>query len=205
MSFFFSTVIFVSLVGAGALWWLASRSIPALDRPSDVLAEIEAARKELQCDYAIVGAGGTLLGLSSDEDLIIVRTPDGTASRLPYNALRAVTLTPTLRSTSVSAGQSRTRRGSQLIGAGAGAALAGPVGALIGGLSGPQQHETKTHSSDHITTLELELFFRDDGLPRVSVVATGNYGALPVKQDAFKDIAARLANIAERNTITPRM
>lgn len=199
---FVSTVIFVSVVGTGAMWWLASRGIPSVDRPCDVLAELEAARKELQCEHAIVGAGGTLLGLRADENLIIISSAGGTANPLPYSALRAVTLTPTIHSTSVSTGQSRTLRGSQLIAAGAGAALAGPVGILVGGLSGRQQHESTTYSSDRVTALELELFFRDDRLPRMSIVASGNYGPLPLKQDAFKDMAARLANIAEQNTTT---
>ena len=93
-----------------------------------------------------------------------------------------------------STSQTSTRRGSQLLGAGIGSAIAGPAGLIVGGLSGKTKTTTRGSSTESLSSLELKLRLRSDELPFVSLTF-GWIGA-----GGVETIAARVANYLDRNS-----
>lgn len=152
--------------------------------------------------FAVVDPDSRMIGLRPASKQVVARTRDGTFVELTYKALRSVSLTPVLCTFSESSGQTTTRRGSQIIGASLGGVVAGPLGMVVGGLSGGQTHQSITTTNSSTGDLELEVFFRDDQLPRFAMHAgtpDGAGGSImnPDLGEAFKDMAARLANIID--------
>jgi hypothetical protein len=196
--FFISFIIMAILFAA---MWSESRR-PYVQGKMAISATTESLRS-FHLDYAIVDPAGRMIGLRTKSRKIVIKPQDGAVIELDYDALRSVTLTPVMSSYSESFGEVSTRRGSQLIGAGVGAAVAGPLGALVGGLTGGQKQQSSTTTLSSTDDLELEMFFRDDDLPRFAMHA-GSPNSLggsvmnPELRERFKDMAARLANIVER-------
>ena len=115
------------------------------------------------------------------------RTGDGYLFRGGH--LAAVELTPIYESVTLSSGETRTNRGSQLVSAGVGAVVAGPAGAVIGGLSGSTHTSTNSRSEQRLASVELHVRFLSEELPYV-LVATGQI-------EKARELAARLANIID--------
>jgi len=92
-------------------------------------------------------------------------------------------------------GETTTNRGSQLVSAGVGAAVAGPVGMLAGALSGSTQ--TQTHSSTQrvLTSASLQIRFFSDDMPVVAMATS--------MVDEARQLAARFANIIDLRTSIP--
>jgi hypothetical protein len=152
-------------------------------------------------DHVVTGSGASFVGLKTDCHTILIH--DNSALReFSYDQLRAVSLVPVNETISETTGEQRTNRGSQIIGAAVGSALAGPAGLVVGGLSGSTSMTSTTQSNEHLADLELELRLNDEDAPRITLHAgkVGAFGNRFVKYEQgeqFKDMAARLVNIVE--------
>ena len=203
MGTFFLILFVAFLISIGAFAFIWSASGRPYKRGRESISASAAALSLYQVEYAIVDPVGRMMGLRTKGRKIVIKPQNGSVIELDYDALRSVTLTPVMSSYSESSGEVSTRRGSQLIGAGVGAALAGPLGAVVGGLTGSQRQQTSTTTLSSTDDLELEMFFRNDELPRFIMHAgsrdsLGGSVMIPEVGEGFKDMAARLANIIDR-------
>jgi hypothetical protein len=200
MEGFFSFILIVGLLFAVFVVGVVNQTrMAAEDRGLKALRSGEHERHMLDLDCVLVDAVGRLVGLRAQQKQLVIRSREGELCELPYSALRAVTLTPEYSRTSYSDGEVRTRTGSAIVRAGLGAAVAGPVGAIIGGLSAPQISEARTEHDETVSVLELEMFFRDERHPRFVMHGIGAYSVVSYEvSEAFKDMAARLANVVDR-------
>ncbi len=137
----------------------------------------------------IVYNGTTALGVNSDNRKIGVFRRDGDGYVLTGDHVRSVELTPIYQTVTDSTGETRTNRGSQLLSAGIGSAIAGPVGLLAGGLSGSTRNVSQSVSQQNLVSMEINVRFLSDEVPLV-VIATGMV-------DDAREIAARLANMID--------
>ena len=92
-------------------------------------------------------------------------------------------------------GETTTNRGSQLVGAGIGAAVAGPVGMLAGALSGSTQTQAHSSTQQVLTSAGLEIRFFSEELPVVAITTS--------MVDEARQLAARLAIIIDLRTNVP--
>jgi hypothetical protein len=195
-------VVIVVIVGGVALmfWSMNENYNRRVKQETDVASRC---KQENGLDYAVVKAPAYFVGIRSADREIVVSTAEG-RHVLPFEKLRGVSLTPIMETVFESTGESHTNRGSQIIGAGLGAAVAGPAGLIVGGLSGSQSTASTSTSSAHVVDLELDLFFRDDNLPRFvfNGGSYGTWGSLSItygQEQETRNLAARLANVAEAN------
>lgn len=81
----------------------------------------------------------------------------GAGKWIPAWQIRALELEPHYSQHHESTSQTRTSRGSQLVGAGVGAALAGPAGLVVGGLSGNTTTDSFGFSEQYLDSLTIKL------------------------------------------------
>lgn len=186
----------VLLIAAFAGGFQSARNQHA--RQADALASLPLLREQHRVKHALADPAGRMIGLRPAEETIHLKLPNGEIHDFNYSKLRAVTLTPVTEMESMTSGETVTHRGSQIISAGLGAMLAGPTGAIVGGLTSPQQHSSTTTDESWSSDLILELFLKDEDLPRFELHASGGSSVVShPMEEAFKDMAARLANIVE--------
>lgn len=134
---------------------------------------------------------GHAIGASLCRRQLAIVNRGGHGRWIDFDQIAAVELTPIYDRIDQSTSQTTTRRGSQLIGAGLGAAVAGPAGLIVGGLSGNTTTETRGSSSQFLSRLELNLRIFDDAIPNLKLSITSGY-------DEAERLAARLANIIDQ-------
>jgi hypothetical protein len=196
---FFLLILF--MIAALAVVVVVQIASAPKQRGKAALAAADEFKVQYNVKHAIVDPDGGVVGLRPDQQLIVLKTKAGTLHEIKYRDLRGVTLTPVSSTYSETSGETNARRGSQLIGAGIGAAVAGPLGGLIGGLSAPQTQSSSTATLTSVSDLELELFLRNEELPRFEIHAGTKVGdarlMVPEMSERFKDMGARLANIVD--------
>jgi hypothetical protein len=172
-----------------------------VQRQKQTLVDVESLKQELRLPFALLDPAGRLLGIRSAERTLVIRNGrEAELRELRYEHLLEVSLTATTSSQTETTGESTTPRTTQILSAGLGAAVAGPAGAVVGGLTAPQRHASTSRTSDNMDELQLELRLLDDALPRFTLQTGGPIVAYEVEQ-AFRDMGARLANIVDTNRI----
>jgi hypothetical protein len=154
---------------------------------------------------ADVAYGPVTLGINVDRRMLATIRRDGRGEWIPYDAVAGVELTPFYMRIDEGTSETTTHRGSQLIGAGLGAALAGPAGMIVGGLSGGSRTESFGSSSEFLSELELKIRLFSEQEPllklRFSVTELGQFDPVTKRLEGGPEdverIAARLATELE--------
>lgn len=136
-------------------------------------------------------------GLDPARKRFVVVKRNGDGSLYSYDHIAAVLLTPTYITKISSTAETKSRRGSQIVSAGLGAAVAGPAGLVVGGLSGSTTTTTHGTSHEELQSLELEVRLFCDDQPRTTISVDA------ADEKEARDFAARLANIIEQRVTQP--
>lgn len=142
---------------------------------------------------------GYAIGVNIQRRAVAFIRADGHGKWIPYDAVAGVELTPFYSRIEEGVSESTTRRGSQLIGAGIGAALAGPAGLVVGGLSGGARTESISSTSEFLSEMELKLRLLSDDEPLLKLRFSNRIDYDPETEkfdgglDDLERIAARLA------------
>jgi hypothetical protein len=124
----------------------------------------EAVRKELDLADFILGVGAAI-GFDKSHGKIAVVQSTGAGHWIPIEGIRGVELHPIYETSETTLAETSTNRGSQLLGAAVGGAVAGPAGLVVGGLSGKTSTVAHTSSDTYLAALELRLKLRSDDMP----------------------------------------
>jgi hypothetical protein len=157
----------------------------------------KAVREQLELTHAV--HDGYTLGVNVRRRAVAVIDPHGQGKWIPYEAVAGVELTPFYTRVEQGTSEATTRRGAQLIGAGIGAAIAGPAGMVVGGLSGGTRTESFSTSSEFLSGMELKLRLLSEEEPLLKLRFEGKAGFNPDTKefegglDELERIAARLA------------
>lgn len=199
----FLTILMLLLLLVGFLWLRFQGSLQKTRLAKGVK---RAWRKEVITELGLVDVvgRGRLLGVNLQRRALAIIGVNGSGKWIPYDAIAGVELTPFYSRIEEGGSETTTRRGTQLIGAGIGAAIAGPAGLVVGGLSGGSRTQTSSSSSDVLSSMELKLRLFSDVEPLLNLSfenepdfnwETKTYeGGL----DSLERIAARLATEIER-------
>jgi hypothetical protein len=152
-----------------------------------------------------IAYGPVTLGVNVASRMLAIIRRDGNGEWIPYDAVAGVELTPIYRRIDEGTSETTTRRGSQIIGAGLGAAVAGPAGMIVGGLSGGTRTESFSSSSEFLSELELKIRLFNEHEPllklRFSVTDLAQFDPATKRLEGGADdlerIAARLATEVE--------
>ncbi|UVO50995.1 hypothetical protein M0208_10875 [Sphingomonas sp. SUN019] len=150
-----------------------------------------------------LAAGDVIIGAAPAQRALFYKMAEQQEVWIPYSALAGVELTPIWQVSEDNVGETRTKRGNQLVSAGIGAALAGPVGAVIGGLSAKTTTTSFSSTSRLLSSLELKLRIKDPRKPFLSLEITErNIAGTNVTSElrhAAESLAALIANNVEEN------
>ncbi|MND36269.1 hypothetical protein D3C80_269230 [compost metagenome] len=167
--------IFLGLLFGGAILWgivTGSNQVKKQNAQGKALQEIPSFRPVIKFDGANGGAG---VAIDATGNKFAIS--DGGQTRV-FNFSDLVAVEVFRNGSSVT----KTNRGSQVAGAAVGAVLLGPVGLLLGGLTGGKRNEEK------VERLSLKIFTNDLVSPVYEVVFFGGMKAKPdsmlVKQGA---------------------
>ena len=134
------------------------------------------------------------LGVNVARKKLAIIERDGSGIWVEFDRIAHIEIIPLYSTYHESTGQTSTRRGSQLFGAGIGAAIAGPAGLIVGGLSGKTETVTRGSSRESLTSLELKLRLRSEELPFVKMTFDW------LNSDEVERIAARVANSLDQTS-----
>ena len=109
------------------------------------------------------------IGVNAVKKELAIIDNDGTGFWIEFNRIAHIELVPTYSTSYRSTSSTSTRRGSQLLGAGIGSAIAGPAGLIVGGLSGKTRTTTQGSSTESLSSVELKLRLRSSELPFLSL------------------------------------
>lgn len=199
----FAIIAFVLYVGLGPvifllvllgllIWALVKSSTDRSNESRRALSEwTDQVKKQLQLSELVLnpqyGVGVDISGRR-----LAVLDANGEGSWIGFNRIAQVELIPFYTRRDESSSETSTRRGSQFLGAGIGAAVAGPAGLIVGGLSGKQTISTQGSSSEYLSKLELKLRLRSDRMPMLKI-------AFSEHLDGVELMAARLANAVDES------
>lgn len=195
-------LIFLLIVGGGVVALVMFVSADGAAR------EAHGVRARLVDDLAAehdllhaVAAGDVIIGVKEGRHALFYKLADQPHLWLSIANIAAVELRPVFERRDESTATTTTSRGSQLIGAGVGMAIAGPVGALIGGTTGARQTTSRIESNAVLRALELEMRVRDARRPRliVSISQPLPSGSIvpPALEERSRNLAAFLATAIE--------
>jgi hypothetical protein len=140
----------------------------------------------------VVSDGKITLGIDPKSKTLVIVDARGNGHRYTYDHVAAIELAAVFEREEEGTTETRTSRSSQLIGAGVGVALAGPVGLAVGGLSGKKISSHTTTSKERLDHLDLKLRLFCDDQPAVTVSAPAH------AQVVAERLAARLANAIDQ-------
>ena len=189
------------LLGLGG-WWLFSGSQSQTRDARSGQRRWRTAVEE-QLGLADVIHDRITLGVNVRKRAIAVVRSNGHGKWIPFEAIAGVELTPFYTRIEEGTSETSTRRGSQLIGAGIGAAIAGPAGMVVGGLSGGSRTQSSSSSSEFLSEMEIKLRLFSEEEPLLKWRLSGPVDFDPeTKQfegglDGLERIAARLATEIE--------
>lgn len=190
--------LLILLLLAGVIWLLFRQSSDKTSMSQTCQAQW---RKEIenQLELTDVVFSGHLLGANRKKRALAHVRADGHGKWIPYNLVAGIELTPCYESIEEGSSVTTTRRGSQIIGAGIGAALAGPAGLIVGGLSGSTSTESRSRSSEYLSSMELKLRLYSEIDPLLKFSFENKFQFDPETNeytgglDGLERIAARLA------------
>lgn len=200
------TVMLTALLILGVLalliWLMVNGSV---EKSRKAWREASNWRKEISAQLGLTDVAGSdnIVGVNLDRHAFAFVKRDGTGKWVPFNAVAGVELTPFFSTFEESTGETKTRRGSQLIGAGLGAAIAGPAGLIVGGLSGGSTTTHASSSSEVLDAMELKVRLFSEVEPLMKINLTNSYHLEPVSEhstgglDGLERLAARLATEIE--------
>jgi hypothetical protein len=190
-------VVTVLLIGAFVGGFQNATS--AVQRQKQALSDVKPLKKELGLSFALMDTGGRVIGLRPSDRRLAIRNGSGReVNELGYEQLLDVSLTAETSSHTEGIAETTTPRTRQLLSASVGAAVAGPGGAFVGAVTSPQRHVSSSQTTENVDRLILEVRLMDEALPRFTL-QSGD-GVVPFEvEEAFKDMAARLANIVDGN------
>lgn len=201
------TVILTALLIIGVpalLMWLMVNG--SLGQTREARREASDWRKEVSAQLGLtdVAGSGNIVGVHLERHAFAFVKRDGTGKWVPFDAVAGVELTPFFSTFEEGTGETKTRRGSQLIGAGLGAAIAGPAGLIVGGLSGGSTSTHSSSSSEVLDAMELKVRLFSDAEPLMKINMANSLHFDPVSKqyegelDGLERLAARLATEIER-------
>ena len=133
-------------------------------------------------------AGGIVVGYNRDNRQLLLFRSDTNKAMVPINGIKEADLLVTSHESGTTSVTS-TNRGSQLASGVVGAAFAGPLGIVVGGLSGSQ---TTTSTNTVIETIELRFRLDSEALPILKLKVDS------VGYPTAERLVARLRNAMER-------
>ena len=146
-------------------------------------------RDQLGLDEVTLGHRQAV-GLSTQRNSIAIIERSGDGYWIPLDTIAAVELVREYGTLESSFSETRTNRGSQVIGAAVGGVIAGPAGAVVGGLSGKTTTHSFGSSVEHSEAIHLKMRLQSDQTPFVSIL---------LRDEAqVERIAARIQNAIER-------
>jgi hypothetical protein len=152
-------------------------------------------RDALQLDEFASG-DGRAIGVSCARKAVAVLESSGTGSWVPFARIAAVEIAREYETHESSYAQTQTSRGSQALGAAVGAAVAGPAGLVVGGLSSKSTTVSYGSSYQRLSVVHLKLRLYSEDTPFLSVPVHG--------EEAVERIAARVQNeIEQRGPAVP--
>ena len=147
----------------------------------------------------VVTDGVWTAGIDPDTRVLVIVGSKGRGHRFTYDHVASVELTPIYEHHDAGTATTTSNRGSQLISAGVGAAIAGPAGLVVGGLSGSRTTTHDSVSTAELDRIELKIRLYFDDLPVVKIVAP-SYAATQAER-----LAARLANAIDQRGGVPKV
>lgn len=178
----------------------ASASIAASNAARD--EDVRAAVTQYGLLHAM-SAGEVIIGASPERQALFYKLGGTPEVWIPYEMIASVELTPVYERTEETTSETRTRRGRQLVSAGIGAAIAGPVGAIVGGSGAPSTTTSSTSTSETLASLELKVRLLDPRRPMMLLeigerMLSGSRVS-PNLRSTAENMAALLANIVDEN------
>jgi hypothetical protein len=145
----------------------------------------------------VVSDGTCAAGIDPSTGTLVVVGSDGSGHRFNYDHVASVELTPVYEHHDVGTSTTKVGRGSQLVSAGIGAAIAGPAGLVVGGLTGSKSTAISSVQTTELDRIELRVRLHCDDLPVFRIVASRH--AL----GEVERFAARLTNVIEKRNKVP--
>lgn len=190
MTFFVVFLIVVVVVGA----YIASQLSQLQTNIAADAVDRTARLDEITRAYDLADSfwvGGIVVGYDRDKRQMLLFRSDTNKAMVPINGIKEADLLVTSHE-SGSTSVTTTNRGSQLAGGVVGAAVAGPLGMVVGGLSGSQ---TTTSTNTVIETIELRFRLDSETLPMLKLKLDG--AGYPTAEK----LVARLKNGIERGDV----
>lgn len=183
-----------SILLVGAIGLLGFFLYKGSEATSDVARTQLAAWRErlkLDCELTtIIENARYAIGWDSKHQRLALIELTGDGSWIDLDRIRSVELERTYSQHHEGYTETRTGRGSQLVGAGVGAAIAGPAGLVVGGLSGKTFTETEGTSQQFLDSLTIKLRLRSTTLPLMSLGFSKDFHEVEV-------VAAQISNAIE--------
>lgn len=203
---FFLMFFLIIGIGAGVFIWVYNYQLRR--SKEDSTARQNAASSSLQQTHRLEEVfvnvdADKFVGINWSNEEIVAGAVSGNVNRFNFAQLADVEMEIGRYTVSEDDYQTTTDRGSQIIGAAAGGALFGPVGAVVGGLSGSKSTSGSRYSTEGISTIDLRMRFRDRAHPIIEIPFY-NVDRGPVyaekqgeRLDAARRFHACLSNILE--------
>lgn len=198
-------LIGLAIIGIPALllWMMVNGS---LEQTREGRREASDWRKEISNRLGLtdVVGSGHIVGVNLERRSFAFIGADGTGKWVPFDAVAGVELTPIFSTFEEGTVETKTRRGAQLIGAGLGAAIAGPAGLIVGGLSGGSTATHSSSSTEVLDAMELKVRLFSDVEPLLKIHIENSLYFDPIAKhfegglESVERLAARLATEIER-------
>ena len=152
----------------------------------------EEARKNLEDrfgtgEYCVVNKNKHCIGINWERETFIIGDMLNDISEVPFRNIVAAEIEFDGATVTATKAVSRTNRGSQLVGAGVGAALAGPAGFIVGGLTGSTRTDEKSVGIRSINIIKVIVTTRDRQKPvRECIFYEDNFRNLPADDPTVK-------------------
>lgn len=169
---FFFVFLLILGAGAGVFFWVFNYQLRR--SKEDSTARQNAASSSLQRTHRLEEVfvnvdADKFVGINWSNEEIVAGGVTGSVNRFNFAQLADVEMEIGRYTVSEDDFQTTTDRGSQIIGAAAGGALFGPVGVVVGGLSGSKSTSGSSYSTEGISTIDLRMRFRDRAQPIIEI------------------------------------
>ncbi len=174
LSFGAFILMFFLVIGAGAgvFFWMYNYQLRRSKEDSTTRQNAASSSLQIthQLDEVFVNIDeDKFVGINWSNEEIVAGAVSGKVNRSNFSQLADVEMEIGRYTVSEDDYQTTTDRGSQIFGAAAGGALFGPVGAVVGGLSGSKSTSGSSYSTEEISKIDLRMRFRDRAQPIVEI------------------------------------